>query len=132
MTPKFYGAIQNGKLTIYDEEGYSKYLSNLQGEVEIIVQRKKKKRSNRQNSYYWACIKMIADETGHTPIEIHNILKYEFLRDITIVNGKCYEFVESTTKLDTYGFSMDYMERIKHWAASELNINLPSPDEYYE
>ena len=132
MIPKWKATIEQGKLTIIDDDNYQKYLSNLQGEVEVVVKRVRQKRSTRQNSYYWACVKIISDETGYTPWEIHNLLKSQFLKELIIINDKAYEVTKSTPELDTIGFSMDYMERIKHWASAELNIVLPDPRDYYE
>ena len=133
MIPKWKGQIEQGKLTIYDEEGYLKYLSNLQGEVNVIVEKKKRQRSLPQNNWYWGvAVKMIADETGYTPQEIHSLLKSLFLKDLLIINGEPVEIVKSTTQLDTKGFSQDYWQRIQVWAAEELNLNIPNPDECYQ
>jgi hypothetical protein len=133
MIPKWRGTIEQGKLELYDWEGYNKYLSNLQGEVNVIVEKQKRQRSLPQNNWYWGvAIKMIAEETGYTPQEIHSLLKTLFLKDLLIINGEPIEIVKSTTELDTKKFSQDYWQRIQVWAAETLNLNIPNPDEIYQ
>jgi hypothetical protein len=77
---------------------------------------------------------MLAEHTGYTPDEIHEILKAKFIpKRLAITNGNgeiCGEFVlgGSTTKLDTLDFS-EYCERIREWAAESLDIVIPDPSE---
>jgi hypothetical protein len=60
---------------------------------------------------------------------VHNLLKFQFLKDIQIINGKTYGTIKSTRDLDTNGFSEDYWVPIQRWAAEELNIVIPDPKE---
>lgn len=129
MIPKFFGTIQFGKLELEDQDAYDGYLMTLGGEVEVVVRKRRHQRSLNQNQYYWGVVvRMIADETGHTSDEIHEMLKRMFLRDLIEIKGEVYETVKSTTGLDTYGFSKDYVDRIKIWAMDKLNLIIPEAD----
>jgi len=45
--------------------------------IEINIEKSQKKRSSFQNRYYWGVIvAMLADHTGYTKEEMHEILKY--------------------------------------------------------
>jgi hypothetical protein len=133
MLPKFYGTIENGKLELINPTEYQTYLNTLSGEIELTVKKRTKKRTLSQNAYYWGVVvKMIAEETGHDSDEIHELMKQMFLKDLIKIKGEIYETVKSTTELETKGFSLDYIERIKYWAMEKLNLNIPSPDEVYK
>jgi len=85
----------------------------------------KKNRSNQQNRYYWGVIcKLVADHTGYTPDEIHQILAHEFISYEK--DGKV--FTMSTTKLKTSEFEA-YLEDCRRWAATTLQVYIPLPNE---
>ena len=71
-------------------------------------------RSAKQNNYYWKVVNTLGQELGYTKNQMHKTLKEEFR-------------IESTKELSTSEFS-DYIEQIIYWAATELNIVLPSPE----
>lgn len=99
-------------------------------QVEITVHKKKKFRSVQENRYYWLIITMLCDQTGYTKMEMHEILKKEFLL-ATKVNeetGRIYEYVRSTTELSTTEFE-DYMEDVRRFGSEEFGIYLPEPNE---
>lgn len=60
-------------------------------------------RSDNQNRYYWGiCLSLIADETGHTTEEIHEVMKRKFLpRKFVSFAGVTEEVPKSTTTLTT-------------------------------
>jgi len=124
-----FGEIQNGKLKLRNEETFKEQLARMKGTVEIIVERTHSKRSLNQNAYYWGVmVKILSDELGYEPDEVHEILKQKFnpqnlkIQDQEIVIGG------STTKMSTIDF-MAYVEQIQRWAASYLHISIPSPNE---
>lgn len=87
-------------------------------------------RSGSQNRYYWgACLSLIADETGHTPEEVHDAVKELFLprRFIQLGNNEV-EVVKSTADLTTDEFEK-YLMQLRAWAETELNITIPLPNE---
>lgn len=129
MIPKFFGTIQFGKLTLENADAYELYLYTLNGPVEVTVRRKSNKRTLSQNQYYWAVvIRLIADETGHTSDEIHEMMKRMFLKDIITIKGEKYETVKSSCGLDTLEFSKDYIDRIRRWAQETIGVIIPDPE----
>jgi len=95
--------------------------------------RAKKQRSNPQNSFYWGvCLALLADHTGYNVNDLHEILKNKFLPKMYMEIGeKSYELPKSTTKLSTVEFD-SYIEEIRAFAASELNVIIPSPGDTNE
>lgn len=90
-------------------------------------------RSTQQNRWLWGvCYKMIAEHTGYSADEIHELMKHRFLRhfiDIETRNGiEQLETVKSTTQLNTIEFN-SYTTQIQQWASIELGISIPDPNE---
>jgi hypothetical protein len=84
-----------------------------------------------QNSLYWLWIKCIEGETGQNRTELHEFFKGYFLGEKKIrVSGKEITTTNTTTDLDTKQFT-DYMEKVKVFAAAELEIILPLPEDQY-
>jgi len=86
---------------------------------------KKQTRSQKQNAYYWGVVlDIIGKDLGYTPEEVHQILAEMFLS----YEKDTHIFVKSTTKLNT-GEMEGYLENIRRFAAMELSINVPLPNE---
>lgn len=97
-----------------------------------MPEKEKKNRSKQQNAYMWAVVyDLISKHTGYTPDECHQILAEMFLSYEK--DGR--SFTMSTTKLKTLEFE-DYLERCRRWAAMELQVYCPLPNEpnnfYYQ
>lgn len=133
LKPIFYGYVTNGKLVFDDVDTVRKHLSNLVGRVTVTIQRFFNLRSNQENAYYWGVvIKILSDEMGLTPDEVHEGLKLKFLkigRQFT-KNDKVYlfEIVRSTTVMSTVEFE-NYLTMVRAWASLELNVYIPLPNE---
>jgi len=101
----------------------------------------RKSRSNRQNSYYWACVvPYVIDglvgagfEKSLLSVEnVHELLKNKFLKeDYGIDGGEFITLTKSTTDLSTTEF-MDYIAEIQKWGAEFLQIMIPDPGEQSE
>ena len=98
--------------------------------VRLTVKVARHTRSERQNSYLWGIVyKYIADYTGDTTEDTHEAMKYLFLpRQFTKFQGKDVPVEKSTTRLSTKEFE-EYLDRVRSWAASELNVVIPLPNE---
>ena len=123
MTPIFSGQIVQGKLNLEDKASFLNYLNGLEGKrVMVTVARQTTRRSSPQNRYLWGVVyKLIADYTGAEPEEIHIALKMAFGKKRFIGNV----VAPVTTKtLDTIEMT-EYIEKVRRWAAEELNINIP-------
>lgn len=113
-------------------------------QIEVTFKRKRKRRSNQQNAYYWgvmipAIVEAMIDlgndalQTGNTEHidAVHYFLKKKFLTNGTEVFGvdsDCIQLVGSTTLCTTTEF-MEYIGKIQQWAAEFLNIYIPDPNE---
>lgn len=138
MTPIFtgriittgYGTSINPDCDIYydDRNKFHKYIQSLSGQrVEVIIRKPKTKRSDLQNNFYWGVvIELLSKELGYDQEELHEILKYKFLKKNSALNGM--EYVKSTAKLTTGEFE-EYLDKIKRWSAEFLNIVIPNPNE---
>ncbi len=125
ITPNFYGEVKNGALILEYPKRYSEYLKHISGRVILILKRPRKPRSLSENNYYWGVvIQLISDETGFTPEEAHQAMKWLFLRKQ--INN--IFTVYSTAILNVIEFEY-YVEQVRRWAQSELNIRIPLPNE---
>jgi hypothetical protein len=123
------GYIKAGRLTIRTE-----YWPLSDGEVAVTVRKHHATRSVQQNRWYWgSVVGLVADHTGYTPEEIHEIYKAKFLPRVMEIPGTSGEVVAeftiggSTTQMNKLEFG-EYCEHIREWAASELGVNIPDPD----
>lgn len=106
-------------------------------EIVIRIERKKKKRSNPQNAFYWGvCLPLMQQalkESGNlmTLNDVHELLKLRFLKETILVNeetGQIVERIKSTTELSTSQF-MDYMAEITVFASEYFGVEIPQPNE---
>ena len=127
------GNIEKGKLTLRNRQIFSEELKGLSGDVTVTVVEGRGKRSDGQNRFYWGCVcKLISDTTGYTPEEVHEFLKEKFLskKEHIIIGSEEHDVeMATTTKLSTKEFE-EYIENIRRFASMELQIDIPSPNEY--
>lgn len=110
-----------------------KRMRGLEGNYNVIIKRAKSSRSNSQLKYYWAVIiKMLSNETGYHPDEMHEVLKRKFnARSIVFKTGEEIMIGGSTGDFDTAKME-EYNEQIRIFAATELDIRIPLPNEVIE
>jgi len=133
--PVFLGFVEDsGKLKMlpYVRESVKRWTATLRGcEVDIIIRKHKKKRTNDQNAYYFGVvIPILANHFGYDNAEdVHSDLKQKFnpvkskIDPNTTIGG-------STAKMSTIEFMASddsYVEKICRWAATEHGIYIPSP-----
>jgi len=125
---KFKAKVINGKLVLPSTKLFRENLKNFEGkEVDLIIQRHSKARTNKQNAYYWsAIIPILSEYFGYEDDEMHNALKWLFLKKRIVP----IPTVISTTKLSTAQF-VDYIERIKRWASVNYKLVLPDPSDVW-
>jgi len=126
--------VKDGSLDLseWQRDKVAAFFRRLEGKnAQMTLRKEGKPRSLNQNRYYHGVlVSMISDETGHDPEELHEILKAKFLpHQFVPFGGEMVEVVASTTRLTTDEFGQ-YMERIRAFAATELNLNIPSPNEF--
>tara|TARA_B100000780_G_scaffold24882_1_gene15831 strand:- start:1868 stop:2242 length:375 start_codon:yes stop_codon:yes gene_type:complete len=91
---------------------------------EVIVQPKKKSRTETQNRTYWRWVGEISLETGYDKSELHSIFGKKFLPMVEIKIGSSVELIPiSTTKLSSPDFS-NYLLQIESFCATEIGHRL--------
>ena len=127
MNPVFKATIQKGKVIFDRVDMFNSYVVGLEGkEVNIVISKRKKHRTNPQNSWYWACVVAIpAEHFGYTPDEMHEAFKWMFLRKHIEDNRPLT--VVSTASLSTVEFS-EYVEKCRQFCAEE-GLYIPDPEE---
>jgi hypothetical protein len=102
--------------------------------VVLTVTPEGRKRSLRQNAYWWSvCVHLVSEHTGYEPEEVHDLAKKMFLPKRVTVRGKNgrlrgrFTIGGSTTKLKT-GEMAEFVERFRRWAATELGVVIPDPN----
>lgn len=134
MIPKFHCKTVKGQLILNDKKAFDEYVQSLtDGEYDLILKEKKSQRSLNQNSYYWGVpVKLISDHTGHTPNEVHELLKSMFLKKYLDVDTKegqqTFSIVRSTVSLNTKEME-EYLANIRMWASMDLGVVIPEPNE---
>ncbi len=123
FSPIFRCNVEDGKLTLRNKELFDKYLLSLRGECEIIVRKWRKRRSTKQNAYYFGVvIPLLCEYFGYTDDEMHEALKIKFLSK----EGVKLPTTRSTASLSTIEFEY-YIAKIKQWALEENNLLIPEP-----
>lgn len=101
------------------------------GEYTVKVGKKQARPSDPQRAYYFAVIvAMVAEETGYTKDQTHELLKAKFLPKDSDTNGVLVgELVVggSITKLNRGGMT-EFIEDIRGWSEGFLGCPIPPPD----
>jgi hypothetical protein len=98
------------------------------GDYEVVLRKKSSKRSENQNRLYRVWVRLIAQETGNTEPDIHDYLRYMFLRESVTISGESVVKIPSTTELTVEQMS-SYMRYVEVFAAQELGITLPTNED---
>ena len=129
--------VVNGKLE-KNRDLISEVIQSFEGkDIVITIEKKKKRRSNPQNAYYWSVVLPMM-QTGfynnlgeHVGIqEAHEFLKGRFLfREVVNQElGEVIKLSKSTTELSTIEWET-YMDQIRSFSTEFLGINIPLPNE---
>lgn len=116
-----------------DKRAVMAYLDRLpEGKTyNVTIVRHRERRTVDQNSLLWLWVNCISDETGQDKDDLHEYFKQKFLGfdTKTLWGVQVFKSV-STASLDTLQFTQ-YLERIRAFAAAELGIELPDPQDQY-
>lgn len=133
-----YGYVQDGKLHIINKDRMQDDLRQFKPCDVVITIKKRGKRSLLQNAYYFGCvvkeIQLRFRELGHDveTDDVHEFLKQKFHSEkIVIDQAEVIEVPKSTTEMNKTEFS-EYVERIKEWASSVLEIYIPDAGQQTE
>lgn len=126
-TPTHRATVENGRLILRDKERFQAWLGTLRGDVQVIVEKRKSTRSNRQNRYYWAYMTIIENDTGDAANDLHELFKRTCLPPVyKTILGKEVKLPATTTTLDPAEFT-DYIHKIEMLTG----IPAPNPDDLY-
>lgn len=132
MLTSFWAEVANGQLKIKNRKAFDDYLASLTGDVVVAVGKHRKPRSIDQNGWYWGCIlKLMSEVTGHTEKELHEAMKQRFNCKAITVGKQVVPIPGTTSDMNTMEFS-EYCERVRAFAAAELNLVIPDPDKWHE
>ena len=134
------GRVENGEIKLPKKMRPDMIRAFEGKDIEVIIRKQLKRRSNSQNAYLWGvAYQMVSDwlnqndEFGAwTPTDVHDILKFKFLREekINTETGEIvFEYTKSTTDLTTTEM-MDYVTMIQKWASEFFGLYIPDPNEY--
>ena len=115
-------------------ERIQRRLGELRGKYRIEVTKYRKRRSDRQNRFYWPCVVApfgeFLREQGEdtTDLEAHEMLKSKFLRKTMIhkTTGEALDYTRSTTELTTTEFN-EYVERCAAWLVGMFDVHVQDP-----
>lgn len=126
---------EKGTFLLHNRQRFEEWARKNPGkDVACRFERKRARRSDPQNRYYWGCvIKEISirlRDLGHEWLEdedVHDMMKIKFNYErIVSDEGESLELPKSTASLTTTQFS-EYIERVRRWAADFLSIEIPDP-----
>lgn len=120
-----------GRIIYDDPVKLSKILTVFNGkDLVVTFKDNKNRRSISQNKYYWKCIiDPLAEHTGYSRDEMHEILRAKFLPEEKTIGGETIHFSRSTTTLNTAEME-NYLSEIREWASVYLQVFLALPNEF--
>jgi hypothetical protein len=103
----------------------------------ITIEKRKKKRSNNQNAFYYGVVIPIMMDAFknmwgeyYSATEVHEALKakYCFKEQINESTGEILQIPSSTTNFSTIEWEL-YIEKIRAFAFEWFNVTIPMPNE---
>jgi hypothetical protein len=129
--------VVNGKLE-KNRDLISDVINSLEGkDIIITIEKKRKKRSNPQNAYYFGFVIPMMKQGFYNSLgehvgtdEIHTFLKNRFLfkEIVNENNAEIIKMPQSTTELTTIQFE-EYLDKIREFGLEFLNITIPLPND---
>jgi hypothetical protein len=135
---KIFTKVTNGQLGDTAELQFLAELAHHEGkDICVTVERKRKKRSLNQNSYYWGIViplvRKLLEEYGNEvdDEETHSFLKEhvgKLTASVVGKSGRRVAITKSSASLSTAEFE-EYILKITAWAATE-GVVIPSPNDH--
>ncbi len=138
---EFIGQVYKGKLTLATKKRFTDYVKSLEwkskpAKVVLTIRRYRKKRTtgapdqrSNQNGYLWnVMLPILADHFGYTPDEMYHALEIKFSR---IGGTDLLPKIKKFKELDTKEWE-EKLEKIRIWALTDYQINIPFPNEDLE
>lgn len=120
----FYATSRDMKLVPDNQKAWLDYLLSVDKKKLVVsIEQEKWVRTASQNNFYWAYLRIIANETGHTEDDLHSLFKRKFLPpEFVTILGIEIKRPASTTKLNKAEFG-EYMDKI----SAMTGVPIPDP-----
>lgn len=139
MKIKYFGKVNDeGRLRIFNKKVFFEDLKNLKGkDIELVIQKRTKRRSTEQNNYYWGCIvnvliDAIKEEWGdiYSKEKAHLLLKanVNFKEKVNEGTGEIIRITKTTTTHNTIE-QEEYHENCRRFIEEWFNVKVPLPNE---
>lgn len=127
----FHVKIKDGRISFKSENHrtlWRRFLDQFEGQDVLIgIDEKKPTRSAEQNNLYFLYLGVIAEETGHSKDDLHDLFKGKFLGgEVVEVFGEKVRQKKSTTKLNKNDFA-EYLLAIEELTG----VPIPDTDAFY-
>ena len=129
---KFNFTAKNGGMDFgKNQDSFYQFLQNNEGK-RFQISKLQTQRSKSQNSYYWAYLRIIEDDTGNLSSDLHEYFKRKLLPPIEVIikgrkGARSFKRPKSTKELDKAEFG-EYLDKI----CALVEIPLPDPAEIYD
>lgn len=126
------GQLKEGKLVLDNPRWFRGMLAlNEDCKVTVTVERQRNSKSQEQLGYLWGVVYLeISKHTGHTPEELHEIMKARHLRRKHLWRGSQITTVGSLGDLTT-NEAAEFLSSVI-LDAGEMGIEVPPPDKLYQ
>lgn len=127
-----YGSLVDGKLVFDNPTWFTGMLSLYEDcRVSMLVERRRNSPSAEQWGYLWGVVyPEISAVTGHTPDELHQIMKRLHLLEKHVWRGTDITTVKTTSDL-TANELAEFITNVI-LTATEMGIEVPDPDKLYQ
>ena len=127
------GVVTKGKLKVQDQRSFNTALARFPDglvSVTIATTTEKAQRSLQSNKYMWVLFTMIAEETGHTKDEAHDLLCAKFLSyQLDTVDRQTGEVTSvqvsrGTSRLTSKEHAA-FLDQVIQWMGEFLGMTVP-------
>lgn len=142
--------VKEGVLSFHEPVLVSEELNKLEGHTVEVLIKPSKTRTSKQNNYYWGTVIYMIRErweqlgyqaqdfnvaSGNLTRELVHLVLSETYAQFDVYDPINQEVIGttklSTKEMSTYQFSQ-YVERLRQYAAENLDIDIPDPSYLYE
>lgn len=134
MRLEYFSNIKDGKMQRNTALQIANDIKHFEGKrIHLTIEKLKSKRSTQQNKFYWVLVTILANEIGYDKMEMHDLIKFKFLRTEKVFEktGEIFEYLKSTTELNKTDFA-DFIGSLQRWSAETFNVILPDPGQQLE
>lgn len=133
---KYTGFVKDGKLTIAYVDRFKEDVRGFEGKhIVLTLDKKKRSRTNPQNSYYWAVIVPMIQQGFKDLGErldiktVHEFLLSQFSIKEVVNNetGEIFTMTKRSKDMTTSEF-MDHIAQCQQFAAEKLSVVIPDPN----